>query len=153
MLILTEQESSAPTMPYCTTEVRCRARQPHRVVLIPGDGIGPEVAEATARAVEATGISLEWERVELNGKTIAKCGGLVTMHVTPSIEIKHMVVDDCRCNLFVLGIDLNSPYHPLSPCLLVLNYSRKGARSAAFSSCPAAEEERSVGESPGQLML
>jgi isocitrate dehydrogenase (NAD+) len=46
-------------------------------VLIPGDGIGPEVAEATARAVEATGISLEWERVELNGKTIAKCGGVL----------------------------------------------------------------------------
>jgi isocitrate/isopropylmalate dehydrogenase len=64
-------------MPYCTTQVRCRAHQPHRVVLIPGDGIGPEVAEATARAVEATGISLQWERVELNGKTIAKCGGLV----------------------------------------------------------------------------
>ena len=64
-------------MPYCTTQVRCRARQPHRVVLIPGDGIGPEVAEATARAVEATGISLEWERVELNSKTIEKCGGLV----------------------------------------------------------------------------
>ncbi len=64
-------------MPYCTTQVRCRARQPHRVVLIPGDGIGPEVAEATVRVVEATGISLEWERVELNSKTIEKCGGLV----------------------------------------------------------------------------
>jgi len=46
-------------------------------VLIPGDGIGPEVAEATVRVVEATGISLEWERVELNSKTIEKCGGLV----------------------------------------------------------------------------
>src|SRR5258708_16782912 len=77
MPILTEQESSAPTMPYCTTQLRCRARQPHRVILIPGDGIGPEVAEATARAVEATGIALEWERVELNGNTIAECGGLV----------------------------------------------------------------------------
>jgi hypothetical protein len=41
-----------------------------------------------------------------------------TMHLTPSIEIKHMVVDDAG-SLFVLGIDLNSPYHPLSPCLLV----------------------------------
>ncbi len=65
---------------------------------------------------------------------------------------KEAVVDDAG-NLFVLGIDLNSLYHPLSPCLLVHKYSRQGTRSAAFSSCPAAEEARSVDESPGQLML
>jgi isocitrate dehydrogenase (NAD+) len=32
----------------------------HKITLIPGDGIGPEVADATARAVEA----VEWERVD-----------------------------------------------------------------------------------------
>jgi len=32
--------------------------------LIPGDGIGPEVADATVRVVNATGISIEWERVD-----------------------------------------------------------------------------------------
>lgn len=36
----------------------------HKITLIPGDGIGPEVANATARAVEATGVSVEWERVD-----------------------------------------------------------------------------------------
>jgi len=36
----------------------------HKITLIPGDGIGPEVAEATARVVEAAGVSIEWERVE-----------------------------------------------------------------------------------------
>ena len=36
----------------------------HKITLIPGDGIGPEVADATARAVEATGVSVEWDRVE-----------------------------------------------------------------------------------------
>jgi isocitrate dehydrogenase (NAD+) len=36
----------------------------HRVTLIPGDGIGPEVADATVRAVEATGVDIEWERVD-----------------------------------------------------------------------------------------
>ena len=35
----------------------------HQITLIPGDGIGPEVAEATVRAVEATGVAIEWERV------------------------------------------------------------------------------------------
>ncbi|HHW13730.1 MAG TPA: isocitrate/isopropylmalate dehydrogenase family protein [Firmicutes bacterium] len=33
----------------------------HRVTLIPGDGIGPEVAEAARRVVEATGVKIEWE--------------------------------------------------------------------------------------------
>src|SRR5713101_3879077 len=36
----------------------------HRITLIPGDGIGPEVAEATVRAVQAAGAEIEWERVE-----------------------------------------------------------------------------------------
>ena len=36
----------------------------HQITLIPGDGIGPEVSEATVRAVEATGVKVEWERVE-----------------------------------------------------------------------------------------
>jgi isocitrate dehydrogenase (NAD+) len=36
----------------------------HDITLIPGDGIGPEVADATARAVEATGVAVEWERVD-----------------------------------------------------------------------------------------
>jgi isocitrate dehydrogenase (NAD+) len=37
---------------------------PHQITLIPGDGIGPEVAEATARVVEAMGIEVEWDRVD-----------------------------------------------------------------------------------------
>ncbi len=40
---------------------------PHQVTLIPGDGIGPEVAEATVRAVEATGVRIAWESVTLSG--------------------------------------------------------------------------------------
>jgi isocitrate dehydrogenase (NAD+) len=32
----------------------------HTIVLIPGDGIGPEVAHATTRVIEAAGLSVEW---------------------------------------------------------------------------------------------
>jgi isocitrate dehydrogenase (NAD+) len=32
----------------------------HRVTLIPGDGIGPELVEATRRVLEATGVGFEW---------------------------------------------------------------------------------------------
>jgi isocitrate dehydrogenase (NAD+) len=33
----------------------------HRVTLIPGDGTGPELTEATRRVLEATGVPLEWD--------------------------------------------------------------------------------------------
>jgi isocitrate dehydrogenase (NAD+) len=33
----------------------------HRVTLIPGDGIGPELAEATRRVLEATGVAFDWD--------------------------------------------------------------------------------------------
>ena len=48
------------------------------VTLIPGDGIGPEVAEATVRAVEATGVKIEWERVDAgrNHLSSGQTGGL-----------------------------------------------------------------------------
>ncbi|MBI4343537.1 MAG: isocitrate/isopropylmalate dehydrogenase family protein [Candidatus Omnitrophica bacterium] len=34
---------------------------PHRVTFIPGDGIGPEVAQAARRCVEATGVAFRWD--------------------------------------------------------------------------------------------
>jgi isocitrate dehydrogenase (NAD+) len=36
----------------------------HEVTLIPGDGTGPELVEATRRALEATGVELAWDRQE-----------------------------------------------------------------------------------------
>ena len=47
------------------------------VTLIPGDGIGPEVADATARAVEATGAAIEWERVDAGERALAIHGALI----------------------------------------------------------------------------
>jgi len=35
----------------------------HKVTLIPGEGIGPEVAAATRRILEATGVQFEWEEI------------------------------------------------------------------------------------------
>src|SRR6478735_7144170 len=34
---------------------------PHRVTLIPGDGTGPELTEATRRVLEATGVGFAWD--------------------------------------------------------------------------------------------
>src|SRR5260370_7702457 len=39
----------------------------HKVTLIPGEGIGPEVAAATRRILEATGVQIDWE--EISGRS------------------------------------------------------------------------------------
>ena len=59
---------------------------PHQITLIPGDGIGPEVAEATVRAVAATGVAVEWERVEAGARALAEYGELIPDDVFASIE-------------------------------------------------------------------
>jgi isocitrate dehydrogenase (NAD+) len=41
----------------------------HTIVLIPGDGIGPEVTSATKRVIEAAGLSVEW--IELPAGAVA----------------------------------------------------------------------------------
>ena len=33
----------------------------HKITLIPGDGVGPEITEATRRVLEATGVAFEWD--------------------------------------------------------------------------------------------
>ncbi len=59
---------------------------PHRVTLIPGDGIGPEVAEATVRVLEATGVPIVWQRAELNKDLIEQTGGAIPEPVLASLR-------------------------------------------------------------------
>jgi isocitrate dehydrogenase (NAD+) len=47
----------------------------HRVVLIPGDGTGPELTEATRRVLEATGVELELDVREAGADVMEKHGG------------------------------------------------------------------------------
>ena len=58
----------------------------HHITLIPGDGIGPEVAHAARRAVDATGVRIEWEEVELNARVIQLTGNSLPKHVIESLE-------------------------------------------------------------------
>ena len=46
----------------------------HTVTLIPGDGIGPEICEATRRAIEATGVEIRWDVHDIGVSAIAKHG-------------------------------------------------------------------------------
>lgn len=58
----------------------------HRVTLIPGDGIGPEVITAARRVVEATGAPVEWEVMQAGATALAASGTPLPDEVLRSIS-------------------------------------------------------------------
>ena len=63
---------------------------PHYCTLIPGDGIGPEVAQETVRAITATGVDIVWRTVPLNEAIILECGKTLPPHVIDSLNETHV---------------------------------------------------------------
>jgi len=66
------------------------AKKTHRITLIPGDGIGPEVSGAVVRIVEAagaaTGVSFEWHRHDAGAEAFEKTGEYIPKVLYDSIE-------------------------------------------------------------------
>lgn len=58
----------------------------HKVTLIPGDGIGPEVTRAATRIVEASGVKIEWESFAAGAEAFAKYGEYIPKELIQSIE-------------------------------------------------------------------
>jgi isocitrate dehydrogenase (NAD+) len=58
----------------------------HRVTLIPGDGIGPEVTRAAVRIVEASGVKIEWEAFAAGSEAFEKYHEYIPKELTESIE-------------------------------------------------------------------
>jgi isocitrate dehydrogenase (NAD+) len=59
----------------------------HTVTLIPGDGTGPEIADATRRVIEATGAEIEWEVQHAGADVMEEHGGNpLPEHVLESIK-------------------------------------------------------------------
>jgi isocitrate dehydrogenase (NAD+) len=63
-----------------------------RVTLIPGDGIGPELAEATRRVLDASGVAFEWEVVEAGEAVIGEYGTPLPDHVLDSIKRNRVAI-------------------------------------------------------------
>jgi isocitrate dehydrogenase (NAD+) len=60
---------------------------PHRVTFIPGDGTGPEIAEATRRVLEASGVEFEWDVQQAGADVMEIYGGNpLPDHVLESIK-------------------------------------------------------------------
>ena len=64
----------------------------HEITLIPGDGIGPEVAEAAVDIIEASGAKILWEKVNAGKKVFEETGNLVPDSVYKSIEKNKVVL-------------------------------------------------------------
>ena len=58
----------------------------YTVTFIPGDGVGPELSEATRRVLEATGVQFEWELQEAGADVMDKYGTPLPEHVLESIR-------------------------------------------------------------------
>jgi len=58
----------------------------HRITLIPGDGIGPEVASAVVRIIEAAGVQIEWEEHIAGQQALDKFGQTLPDELLESIK-------------------------------------------------------------------
>jgi isocitrate dehydrogenase (NAD+) len=59
----------------------------HRVTLIPGDGTGPEIAEATRRVLQATGAEFDWDTQHAGADVMEEYGGNpLPEHVLDSVK-------------------------------------------------------------------
>lgn len=56
------------------------------ITLIPGDGIGPEITEAACRVIDATGVEIEWHKVEAGEAVMAHYGTPLPDNVLESIR-------------------------------------------------------------------
>ena len=62
----------------------------HKVTLIPGDGIGPEVTQAAVRILEATGVKFEWESFAAGAEAFEKYKEYIPKELIASIERTHV---------------------------------------------------------------
>jgi isocitrate dehydrogenase (NAD+) len=58
----------------------------HKVTLIPGDGIGPEVIKAVVRVLEATGVKFEWESFAAGAEAYEKFHEYIPKELIESME-------------------------------------------------------------------
>jgi isocitrate dehydrogenase (NAD+) len=71
----------------------------HKITLIPGDGIGPEVIQATKRCLEASGVNIEWEEFIAGEAAIEEFG-------TP---LPDQIIDSVRKNKVALKGPIITP--------------------------------------------
>jgi isocitrate dehydrogenase (NAD+) len=75
-----------------SAETEAEARRTYTVTLIPGDGIGPEVIDATVEVLEATGLSFVWDRQDAGADVATRMGTALPDTVVNSIVKNHVAL-------------------------------------------------------------
>jgi isocitrate dehydrogenase (NAD+) len=57
----------------------------HKITLLPGDGIGPEVTAAVVQILECAGVDIEWEKYFVGAEAISRSGDPLPQEVLDSI--------------------------------------------------------------------
>ncbi|HEX8409130.1 MAG TPA: isocitrate dehydrogenase (NAD(+)) [Thermoanaerobaculia bacterium] len=57
----------------------------HKITLLPGDGIGPEVTAAVVQIIECSGVDVEWEKYFVGAEAISRFGDPLPQDVLDSI--------------------------------------------------------------------
>lgn len=70
----------------------------YHVTLLPGDGVGPEIAEATRRCLDATGVKFDWDVQECGIEVIEKFG-----------KVPDAVLKSIRANKIALKAPITTP--------------------------------------------
>jgi isocitrate dehydrogenase (NAD+) len=69
-----------------------RMTSKHTVTLIPGDGIGPEVAAAAVRIISATGVAIEWQTEVAGASAVGEHGSPLPERVLESVRRNHVAL-------------------------------------------------------------
>src|SRR5712671_6073974 len=64
----------------------------HKVTLIAGEGIGPEVAAATRRVIDAAGVQIDWEELAARTDSATEAGQLVNQGAIDSVRRNHVAL-------------------------------------------------------------
>src|SRR3954468_19054836 len=65
---------------------------PYRVTFIPGDGVGPELSDATRRVLEATGVEFDWDVQEAGADVMDQYRTPLPEHVLESIRTNGVAI-------------------------------------------------------------
>lgn len=65
---------------------------PYRVTLLPGDGIGPEITEATVMALDALGLGIEWDEQEMGASAIERRGHHLPVRALDSVRATRLAL-------------------------------------------------------------
>jgi len=64
----------------------------HKVTLIPGDGIGPEITEAVKTVIDAAGVKIYWDEHQVGQRALEVYGNPLPDHVIESIKINKVAL-------------------------------------------------------------